>query len=144
MKLWVILITLLVTVPLALSCKVQSHNQTPAPVQPPIPRQEEKQAEQAVRIYLKLSNDGFGDTKEREAVFKLEDELEQKISLASAGEYDGHDFGGGFGTLYMYGSNADKLFETIIESIRRYRPRAGSYIIKRYGEVGAREEKINL
>jgi hypothetical protein len=101
-------------------------------------------SEQAVLVYLKLSDDEFGDFDERESVFRLEDEVEPIVSSSGIGEYDGHEFGGGFGTLYIYGSDADRLFEFIIKSIRNHQPRVGSYIIKRYGDVGAREERINL
>jgi hypothetical protein len=100
--------------------------------------------EQALLVYLKLSDDKFGDFEEREAIFRLEDEVEPKVLSSGAGEYDGHEFGGGFGTLYMYGLDADKLFDVVIESIRNHPPRAGSYIVKRYGDVGAREERVNL
>ena len=100
--------------------------------------------EQAVLLYLKLSDDNFGESEEREAVFKLEDELEKKIAAASVGELDGHEFGEGFATFYMYGPDADKLFDAVIDTIRKVKLRTGSYIIKRYGEPGAREERVSL
>jgi hypothetical protein len=122
----------------------QSQSQPLAQGNGNIPKQENQKIEQAVIIYLKLSNDKFGEAKEREALFRLEDELESKVAAGGAGEYDGHEFGGGYGTLYMYGSDADKLFNVVIESIRKHNPRTGSYIIKRYGGVGAKEEKVKL
>ena len=101
-------------------------------------------SEQALLVYLKLSDDEFGDFEEREALFRLEDEIEPKVLSSGAGEHDGHEFGGGFGTLYMYGPDADKLFDVVIGSVRNHPARDGSYIVKRYGDVGAREERVNL
>jgi hypothetical protein len=44
----------------------------------------------------------------------------------------------------MYGANADKLFDVVVQAIRDSKPQRGSYVIKRYGNVGAKEERINL
>ena len=49
-------------------------------------------------------------------LFDLEDSLEEAISEAGTGEYDGHEIGvGGISevTLYMYGTDADALFATV-------------------------------
>jgi hypothetical protein len=48
-------------------------------------------------------------------LFALEQELESAISAASAGEYDGNEVAtdGSDGYLYMYGPDADRLFEAI-------------------------------
>ena len=100
--------------------------------------------EQALLVYLKLSDDEFGDFDEREAIFALEDRLIQAIASTSAGEYDGHEFGEGFGILYMYGANADQLFNAVISTLREYSSRSGSYILKRYGGPGTNEEQIDL
>jgi len=106
--------------------------------------QKQPKIEQAVLFYLKLSDDEFGASEEREAIFNLEDELKKKIASAKVGEYDGHEFGKGFATFYMYGPDADKLFDAVIDSIRKHQPRAGSYITKRYGKPGGKEERVNL
>ena len=134
----VALVVAVVSVPLTISCKGQS------PSKAPMPEQKQPKIEQAVLFYLKLSDDKFGESEEREAIFKLEDELEKKIASAKVGEYDGHEFGKGFATFYMYGPDADKLFDAVKDSIRKHKPRAGSYIIKRYGKPGDKEERVNL
>jgi len=105
---------------------------------------ESTNAEHAVLVHLKLSDDEFGDFEERESVFRLEDEIEPRFQSGTVGEYDGHEFAQGFATLYMYGPDADALFEVVAESLRKYGPRPGSYAVKRYGAVGAREERISL
>lgn len=109
-----------------------------------MPRTDGTDAEHAVLVYLKLSNDEFGEFEERESVFRLEDEIEPRFQSGAVGEYDGHEFGQGFATLYMYGPDADALFEVIAEILKRHDSRPGSYAIKRYGDVGAREERITL
>ena len=107
-------------------------------------KQEKSRAEQAVLVYIKLSDNEHGTHEERESIFKLESELEKKIDLASLGEYDGNEFGDGFVTLYMYGPDANRLFDAVIETIRNYKPGEGSYVIKRYGSPGAKEERVVL
>ncbi len=56
-------------------------------------------------------------------LFSLEDRLRTAIESAGCGEYDGHEIAmdGSDGTLYMYGPNADKLFE-VVEPILRAGP----------------------
>ena len=51
--------------------------------------------------------------KKREAVRDLERRLERAIQADAAGEFDGDEFGGNKCVLYMYGPDADRLFETI-------------------------------
>ena len=84
-------------------------------------------AEQAVLVYLKLSDDEFGEFDEREAIFALEDRLIEAITSKSAGEYDGHEFGEGFGTLYMYGESADALYQVALPIVREYSTHSGPY-----------------
>ena len=107
-------------------------------------RRKKANDQDAVLVYLKLSDDNFGTTEEREQIFELEDRLEAAIERHNAGELDGDEFGGGFGTLYLYGTSAKGLFDAISEEVRTFPKRAGSYAIKRYGAPGAGEERIAL
>jgi hypothetical protein len=104
----------------------------------------EEQSEQAVIIHLKLADGNFGDPQEREAIIALGDKLNQIIKKKRVGEYDGHEFGEGFATLYMYGPDATKLFDAIIETVKEHPSRSGSHIIKRFGSPGAKEERRDL
>lgn len=65
--------------------------------------------EQAVIVRFQYDINGL------EPLHRLEKELESAIELSSVGEYDGHeiavDYSDGF--LYMYGHNAELLFETV-------------------------------
>ncbi len=105
---------------------------------------DEEKSEQALLVYLKLSDDEFGEFEEREAIFALEDRLIEAIATASGCEYDGHEFGDGYGTLYLYGSNVDQLFQTVLPILREYSSLPGSYIKKRFGAPGSSEERIDL
>ncbi|MEQ1922181.1 MAG: hypothetical protein ABL952_06705, partial [Pyrinomonadaceae bacterium] len=51
--------------------------------------------EQAVLIYMKLSNDEFGATGETAEYYLFEDDLEAILANQGVGELDGHEFGGG-------------------------------------------------
>ena len=101
--------------------------------------------EQAVLLHLPLTSEKFGTATDQEAVRALGDQLEQVIADASAGEFDGDEFGGNKCVLFMYGPDADRLF-ALIEPILRAAPVAsGGYAIKRYGaadDPGAREERV--
>lgn len=100
--------------------------------------------QQRLRLYLKLSDEGFGESDEREAVYALEDELDEMLSSNNAGACDGHEFGQGYAKVFLAGENADEMFTLIINHVRSFNPRAGSYIIKRYDELGEREDRIDL
>jgi len=100
--------------------------------------------QQALIVWIRLSDDKSGTKLEREKVFKLEDELMQLIEKSGAGEYDGNEIGGGFFTLYMYGSSASSLWEAASPALKRFHPPAGSYAIKRYGMPGAKADRVIL
>jgi hypothetical protein len=93
--------------------------------------------EQAVIVYLRLRDDGFGSREEREVLQALEDQMQQAIEKASAGEFDGDEFGGGECVLFMYGPDADRLYAVIEPLLKNTPAAAGGYAIKRYG--GARD-----
>lgn len=103
--------------------------------------------EQAVVVYLRFQEDGFGSPKERDAISDLENKLEQAVESASVGEFDGEEFGGGRCVIYMYGPDADQLF-TVVEPILKSAPLVpGGFAIKRYGEAkdaSAAEVRVNL
>ena len=100
--------------------------------------------EEAVLIFLKLSDDGFGEYEEREAIFDLEEKVEAAVKENNAGEYDGHEFGDGWGKLYVYGADARRLADIVLPVVRESAPRSGSYVVRRFGAPGAREERVEL
>lgn len=66
------------------------------------------------------------------------------ITATGVGEFDGNLVGTDDATLYMYGPDADRLFAVVEPILRAARLPAGSLIVKRYGEPGAREEQVGL
>ncbi|MBZ9671803.1 hypothetical protein FJW08_22760 [Mesorhizobium sp. B3-2-1] len=102
--------------------------------------------EQAVIVYLLLSDGQFGTPQERETIIALEQRLEQAVGNASAGEFDGDEFGGGKCVLYMYGPDAERLF-AVIEPVLKSSPAAtGGYAIKRFGKAAnpnAKEARVS-
>lgn len=74
-------------------------------------RKEQAQApaEHAVIVHFQ-----YGST-DLSRLFALERKLEAAIEAAGAGEHDGHEINvdGSDGYLYMYGPDADRLFEAV-------------------------------
>ena len=102
--------------------------------------------DQAVITHLRLSDDEFGTTEEREAVFALEGRIADAAERIGC-FHDGNEFGGGEVELFTYGPDADALFAVIQDSLRGFEVRPGSYAIKRYGAVedpDVREERVEL
>ena len=91
--------------------------------------------EQAVIVHLRLRDGLFGSAQERDAIVALEGKLQQTIEEASAGEFDGDEFGLGQCVLFVYGPDADRLFEVIKPLLKTAPAAAGGYAIKRYGEA---------
>jgi hypothetical protein len=70
-------------------------------------------AEHAVIVKILLSGEGFGEPAERDEVRRISREIDAKLAQGEFGELDGDEFGGGSATLYLYGSNADELFDAV-------------------------------
>jgi|ERR1039458_6983564 hypothetical protein len=102
------------------------------------------QEEEALIVYIRLSDEKSGKPDEREKLFKLEDQLLSAIEKSGAGQYDGNEIGEGFFTLYMYGPSAARLWEAASPIVKASRAPSGSYVIKRYGRPGAKQDRISL
>jgi len=103
--------------------------------------------EHAVIAHLRLSKPKFGTMSDVEACQKLELALEEDIERADAGEMDGNEIGDGECVLFMYGPDADRLFNVTSRRLRASRLAKGGWVVKRYGAVDddrAREVRINL
>lgn len=103
--------------------------------------------EQAVIVHIPLSGDS-GTEDELDRLFNLECELAFEVKAANAGGYDGNEIGGGLFTIFVYGKDADRLAGLTVDVLRRWEIPAGSYLIKRYGDLlvdpSPREERIDL
>ena len=100
-------------------------------------------SEQALIARISLSDAEYGELKERGEIQKLEDDLERAIKAKpGTGEFDGDEFGNGFCSIYMYGPSAARLFDLTIPILLSFQAPSGSFIIKRYGGPGEKEERI--
>jgi hypothetical protein len=101
--------------------------------------------EHCVKICLKLSEE-YGTADEVESIHELSDVFAAAIEENKSGEFDGDEFGGGECTLFMYGPDADRLFESIREPLAASNFAHGGYVIKCYGPPhdGVREVRIDL
>ncbi len=81
-------------------------------------------------------------------IFELEDLLESAIEASGAGEFDGNEVAtdGSDGNLYMYGRDADQLFETVRPILESTDFMQGATVVLRYGppKDGVREKKVIL
>ena len=98
--------------------------------------------QQAVVVFLKLSDDEFGSFEEREFIFDLEERI--RTAVQQEGEYDGHEFGGGWAKLYLYGPDCRQLSARIVPLLRDFRPLPGSYVIQRPGAPGTVESTLRV
>ena len=96
-----------------------------------------------IAVYLKLSNDNYGTDTERDSIRKFTDMLDEAIRESGQGIFDGDEFGEGEASLYMYGPNADKLFEVVEPLLRNWKSLKGGYAIKRYG-TSLEKERIEF
>ena len=103
---------------------------------------EQKAPEHAVIVHFT-----YGTTN-LEPLFELERKLEHAISEARAGEYDGNEVAvdGSDGYLYMYGPDADRLFEVIRPILEKSSFMRGAEVRKRYGppQDGVRESVTRI
>jgi hypothetical protein len=100
--------------------------------------------EQALIATIKLRAGDMGSTEEHEHIAALEDQLSDAIKRSGAGEFDGDEYGGGVCTIYMYGPSAERLFTVTLPILEKFRAAAGSYVIKRYGKPGAKQDRVVL
>ncbi|MEZ5410183.1 MAG: hypothetical protein R2761_19290 [Acidimicrobiales bacterium] len=75
---------------------------------------------------------------------EIEDPLIEAIQAAGVGEFDGIDIGADGAVLYMYGPDADRLWDAVETTVLAVGLGSGSYAVKRYGEPGATEVRIDL
>lgn len=101
--------------------------------------------EQAVLVFLRGS--GLPDhVYEEFDVATLEDSLIQAIDSAGVGEFDGNEFGPDEVVLYMYGPDAEALWEVIKPIIEAYPLCQGARIQIRPGgpDVSGREVSLSM
>jgi hypothetical protein len=98
--------------------------------------------EQALLLRLRLPESQAGD--ETPTIVALEEAIENALRQHRTGELEGHDLRDGVWTLYLYGSDANRILESVEEVVRGVQLDPSSHAIIRFGGRGAREERIPL
>jgi hypothetical protein len=80
------------------------------------------------------------------ALEDVEEAIIEAIATAGAGEWDGHeiDLDSSDATIYLYGRDADRLAEVVVQVVRTLGFPKGACLAKRYGEPGDPEERVEL
>ena len=100
--------------------------------------------EQCVKVHVPLSGGGFGTAEERTSIQSISDRLQDAIVLHEVGEFDGDEFGRGECQLFMYGPDANALYEAILPILSDWPALKGGFAVKRFGPPGSRTEKIKF
>jgi hypothetical protein len=81
-----------------------------------------------------------------DSLYKLEDDLEAVILEMRVGEYDGHEIAmdNSDGYLYMYGTNAEKLFKAVRPTLEACEFMKGAKAILRFGPPENSTKKIEF
>ncbi len=101
-------------------------------------------AEQALIATIRLSTGEMGAKEERDRIIALQHQLSDAIENSSAGELDGDEWGGGTCTIYMYGPSAERLLSVTWPILKAFHAPAGSYLIKRCGDLEEEPHRIPL
>lgn len=97
---------------------------------------------QIVLVQLKLSDDKFGASGESFRLYDVEDALE--AAVAGKGELDGHEIGGGYLVIYIYGPDSAAILKAIGPALKSPLVRKGSYLMVGPEEDPARRRKLSL
>ena len=97
----------------------------------------------AVIVSLTIRGPRSGDAGQLD-LFGLGEKLESALQSASAGALDGEEFGTTEANYYLYGPDADLLFDAVKSVLGELDAPPGSYVKKRYGPPGAPEQRFVL
>lgn len=94
---------------------------------PPLPSSAAEDEPDHLRIEVRLADDGFGSDADQQLVDALTDQLTAALERTGTGEFDGHEIGTGWLTLYLYGPDVDAMFEAVRLILRGAALRPGSF-----------------
>jgi hypothetical protein len=100
--------------------------------------------QEAVIATFLLSDTGWGAPEDYDALEELEERLMAAIAEHGVGEFDGMGRGMGVLEIFMYGASADALWAVVEPILRDFPANPGSFAVRRYGEPGAPEVRIDL
>jgi hypothetical protein len=96
--------------------------------------------EQAVLVNVPLQ----GTSGDFAYLEELGDRLAERVEAAGVGEFDGNMIGKDLGVLYLYGPDADRLWEATEGVLRSASLPPGAYVVKQYGPPGSPETRLQL
>jgi len=94
-------------------------------------------SEHSLLVYLKLSDDDLGTDEEEMAIQELDAQLERLVLESAVGRYEESVVGGGYYKLFMYGPDADQIFEAVLPTLFQFPAAPGSFLVKGYGPNGS-------
>jgi hypothetical protein len=84
------------------------------------------------------------DVYEQCDVWTISERIEEVLHREELGEYDGHETGPTGTTLFMYGPDAERLYDGIEGVLRDYPLCRNARVVIRRGELGAPERALRL
>jgi hypothetical protein len=91
----------------------------------------------ALLVYLKLSDNDIGTDEEEIPIQQLEMQLERVVQETEVGTYEEAEVGGGYYKLVMYGPDVEQIFEAVLPVIFQFPAAPGSFLVKGYADNGA-------
>ena len=100
--------------------------------------------EHCVLIVLQFPKGKLDEREALDAVFELEHILSEVIELAKVGRCDGNEFcespDESSVTFFIFGSDADKIYESISPILAKLPSLPGSYVLKQYNDKDVGEQ----
>lgn len=98
----------------------------------------------AILLHFDMSDREFGPPPDIQRIQEGEAILCEMLEKSKVGELDGHEYGEGEYTIYIYGEDADAMFGELFPFLASWDCIQEGYAIKRYGPAGARTEQITF
>jgi hypothetical protein len=97
--------------------------------------------EYSILVRIRLSDNELGTRADDELVDGIEAAVAAALDRSPrAGMFDGHEFGGGWATIFCYGRDGRLLAQRVIEPILPFDLPEGSCAILRYGRLSTLED----
>jgi hypothetical protein len=107
-------------------------------------RKQSTSSQEAVLIHFDLGFKSNGDRFGFDDMVDLEDTLIAVVERHQVGEIDGHEIGSSDGTIFLYGPDADLMFEAIEPVLLTHPLCAGARVVLRKGGPGSPQTEVQL